>query len=336
MARIDFTMKPGDYVYGQDENGKYAYGVVRCGATSDRNPGAQRAAGGAERQPDDHGGHLIAHCLGGRNDETNLDAQNANVNQRGQRHIEQQVSDLANDPNKTVFMSVENYCSNGSERPDATMITVAVYDNTTGQVDVQEYSLQNASYEEQAEWDAIANEYGEVDPRQDDGLTPEQRALANEYAEYEDLDDSLGQGRAFFLDETTAPVLPEQGVANNENGNDPGVTEENDGANLGTETTASLEEDGAGLESGDMEEATVENDGAALGEDAMESGTSLENDGASMEDDGVSMGEDTMDGASLESDDGESVGEGISSDGASMDGGSDGMDGGSDGGMDND
>ena len=43
------------------------------------------------RQQADHGGHLIAHCLGGRNDASNLDAQNANVNQR----VEMTATELA-------------------------------------------------------------------------------------------------------------------------------------------------------------------------------------------------------------------------------------------------
>lgn len=279
MARINFTMTPGEYVYGEDSHGKYAYGVIRCGATSERNAAAQRAAGGADREANDHGGHLIAHCLGGRNDETNLDAQNANVNQRGQRHIEQRVAELANDPNKTVFMSVENHCSNGSERPDATMITVAVRDNTTGQIDVQDYSLQNASYEEQAEWEALANENTEIDPRQDIGLTPEERALANEYAEFDELDEDLGEGRAFFLDPDTAPITSDQDAVNT-----------NDGAALDDDTALSTSEeldDGASLDNTGYEDNDVsperigyEDDGASLDD------VGYEDDGGSYDDSG--------------------------------------------------
>lgn len=215
MAHYDFTMTPGEYVYGETATGKYAYGVVRYGATSERNSSAQRAAGGAARLEDDHGGHLIAYCLGGRNDATNLDAQNKNVNQRGQRYIENQVAELAKDPNKTVFMSVENYSSNG-QRPDAAMITVAVQDNTTGQIDVEHYSLQNASYEEQAQWDALANENSEVDPRQDEGMTKEERELANQLAEQELPEEKLGEGYTVFFGEespNTGESLETEGVS---------------------------------------------------------------------------------------------------------------------------
>ena len=98
-------------------------------------------------------------------------------------------------------MEVSNYSSfhsDGSpgQRPDASMITVAVRNELTGQEDVAHFSLQNASYEEQAQWEQIANENAEIDPRQDIGMTPEERALANELSEkynYSELED-FGQG----------------------------------------------------------------------------------------------------------------------------------------------
>lgn len=210
MARIDFTTTPGEYTYTQGERGKHNYGVVKTGATSQRDPVAQRNAGGQDRQVGDHGGHLIPHSLGGRNDETNLDAQAANVNQIGQRHVERDVARLADDPNNTVFLDVQNYNQAGSERPDATMMTVAVRDNTTGKVDVAHYSFQNASYEEQAQWNELANQDVEIDPRQDIGMTQEERALANEYAEM-DYSENLGEGYTMFFDENSAPITNESG-----------------------------------------------------------------------------------------------------------------------------
>ena len=206
MSRIDFTGKPGEYTYTQTEYGKHAYGVVQNGATSPRNNSAQRNAGGTDREPGDHGGHLIPHSPGGRNDETNLDAQNANVNQIGQRSIERDVSRLADDPNKTVYLDVQNYNRSGVDRPDCTMITVGVQDNTTGRVDVAHYSLQNASYEEQDQWNELTIQDSTIDPTQDAGMTPQERALANEYAEEDYFDGSLGSGYTVFFDESEAPV----------------------------------------------------------------------------------------------------------------------------------
>ena len=92
---INFSGKPGEYSYAENENGKSAGGVVKVGAQSARDPAAQRAAGGAERMAHDHGGHLIPHSLGGENTSRNLDAQDANVNQRGVRSVERDVTNLA-------------------------------------------------------------------------------------------------------------------------------------------------------------------------------------------------------------------------------------------------
>ena len=201
MAKIDFNMRPGEYVYEQDELGKHNYGVLKSGATSERDPVAQRNAGGLDREAGDHGGHLIPHRYGGRNDATNLDAQHANVNQRGQAHVEREVASLVNDPNKTVFWDAQNYTGGTGQRPTATMITVAVQDSTTGQVDVVHHSFQNASYEEQAQWEEMANQDVEIDPRQDIGMTAEERALANEYADMPYESETLGTGYAVSFDE---------------------------------------------------------------------------------------------------------------------------------------
>lgn len=261
MPKIDFTGKPGEYTYTQSEYGKGGKGVVQVGATSSRNPSAQRSVGGEDRQPADHGGHLIAHSLGGRNDITNLDAQNANVNQIGQRHVEQDVARLAKDPNKSVYLDVQNYNSPGVDRPEATMITVGVLDKTTGQVDVAHYSFQNASYEEQAQWDQIANENTEIDPRQDIGMTPEERALANEYADlvYDDIE--LGAGRTFFLDPSAEPIMDGQNNTMD------------DGVSLGSSSCAGMEsvDDGLSLGAGSASYGSESyDDGMSLGSSSMD------------------------------------------------------------------
>ena len=191
MANINFNSKPGEYQYEETRYGKVAYGVVQNGAQSNRNPQAQREAGHDERLEHDQGGHLIPHSQGGRNDETNLVAQNANVNQIDVRAIERQNSELASNPNNKVYVHVNAYTQPGYERPDAFMITSAVKDETTGKVDIQHSSFTNASHEEQEQWSALADQYSDVDPRQDEGLSAEDRALADQYADYE-VDESLG------------------------------------------------------------------------------------------------------------------------------------------------
>ena len=143
---MDYSGTPGEYTYSQNANGKSASGIIANGSTSERDLGAQRSAGGADRQAGDQGGHLIADRFGGRNDPTNLDAQAANVNQKEQANVERNVANLAANPNNTVSMNVSNFNSVG-ERPDATMINVGVQDNTTGAIDEQHISFQNASHE---------------------------------------------------------------------------------------------------------------------------------------------------------------------------------------------
>ena len=114
---MDYSGTPGEYTYLQNVNGKSASGIIANGSTSERNLGAQRSAGGADRQAGDQGGHLIADRFGGRNDLTNLDAQAANVNQKDQANVERNVANLAANPNNTVSMNVSNFNSVG-ERPD--------------------------------------------------------------------------------------------------------------------------------------------------------------------------------------------------------------------------
>lgn len=192
---MDYSGTPGEYTYSQNANGKNASGIIANGSTSERDLGAQRSAGGSDRQTGDQGGHLIADCFGGRNDPTNLDAQAANVNQKDQANVERNVANLAANPNNTVSMSVANFNSVG-ERPDATMINVGVQDNTTGAIDEQHISFQNASHDLQQSWNDTVNQADQtIDPSQNAGMTDEQRDIANDLCGAEDaVDDRLGSG----------------------------------------------------------------------------------------------------------------------------------------------
>lgn len=208
---MDYSGNPGEYTYSQNANGKSASGIIANGSTSERDLGAQRSAGGADRQPGDQGGHLIADRFGGRNDQTNLDAQAANVNQKDQANVERNVAKLASDQNNTVFMSVSNF-NTGGERPDATMINVGVQNNTTGAIDEQLISFQNASHDLRQSWNDTVNQVDQtIDVPQNAGMTDEQRDIANDLCGAEDaVDDRLGSGWVHtdfdtsFLDAGTA------------------------------------------------------------------------------------------------------------------------------------
>ena len=77
------------------------------------------------------------------------------MNQKDQANVERNVANLVGDQNNTVFMSVANFNSVG-ERPDATMINVGVQNNTTGAIDEQHISFQNASHDLQQSWNNTA------------------------------------------------------------------------------------------------------------------------------------------------------------------------------------
>ena len=216
---MDYSGTPGEYIYSHNATGKSASGIIANGSTTER--------------------HLIADRFGGRNDPTNLDAQAANVNQKDQANVERNVANLAANPNNTVSMNVSNFNSVG-ERPDATMINVGVQDNTTGAIDEQHISFQNASHEMQQSWNDTANQADQtVDSSQNAGMTDEQIDIANDLCGAEDdVDDRLGSGwehtdfDTSFLDagitESEAPASAEVSSGESEGASE-GAGEDNSG-----------------------------------------------------------------------------------------------------------
>lgn len=192
---VNFNGTPGEYTYAQGQFGKSAEGIVSVGPQSERKASVQQSAGGNDREAGDHGGHLIAHSLGGKNDEVNIDAQAVNVNQIDQRSAERNVTNLAQDTSNTVYMGVTNFTRSESERPDATMMTIGVQNNVSGTVDIEMMSFTNASHKDQVAWNQTAIENEGVDSRQDVGMTAEQRSIANELSGAEGyVDDRVGSG----------------------------------------------------------------------------------------------------------------------------------------------
>lgn len=155
---INFDAEPGNYTYIETPTGKKAFGIVKVGPQSKRDPKAQVQAGGEDRRPDDQGGHLIAYILGGVTSDVNLDAQNCNVNQRDMLRVELKVKKLASDPNNIVYYEVENFHSITS-RPEAVMIHIAVKNKTTGEISHDYYEFTNESHKDREEWEKIASEY---------------------------------------------------------------------------------------------------------------------------------------------------------------------------------
>ena len=151
----------GDYTYSKGEHGKSASGQFGFADDVRRDPKAQLLAGGDDRKDRDDGGHLIGARYGGAPGAENLDAQDRDVNRRGFKGVENEwAGDLKN--GDKVFANVENYSSNNSERPDATM-GYSITEDSNGNRTWDAFSFQNASYDEQADWENSVIGMGEDD-----------------------------------------------------------------------------------------------------------------------------------------------------------------------------
>ena len=199
---VNYGGEPGEYEYGQDKYGKYAYGIYKEGATSERNPKVAAEVRERGATTGDHAGHLIPHSAGGRNDEINMDSQNANINQRDQRSVERNAAVLSRDTDNIVYYGVHNINDNNSLRPSNTQFTLGVYNTEAAKEDVEHYSFTNASHEDQARWSDIAIRNEPVDVRQDAGVSGEQRNLMNEMLGEEDaVSFKVGEGEMYhFID----------------------------------------------------------------------------------------------------------------------------------------
>ena len=137
--------KQGEYNYSQDEHGKNAFGSLEL-KTGTRDSKAQANAGGADRTYRDDGGHLIATRFNGDSGEHNLEAQDRNLNRGAYKHMENEWANSLADGDK-VFVNIESYHSNKSERPDAFM-GYQVIEHPDGKREWEAFSFQNEDPEE--------------------------------------------------------------------------------------------------------------------------------------------------------------------------------------------
>ena len=140
----------GDYQYGQSDIGKNAYGVLDLADDPVRDSNAQREAGGLERRPDDDGGHLIGARFGGSPTDENLDAQNRNLNRGTYKREENGWAEALENGDK-VYVNLETYKQDGTERPDAYM-GWTVTESPDGQRHWDAFSYTNESTETQEQW----------------------------------------------------------------------------------------------------------------------------------------------------------------------------------------
>ena len=151
----------GDYQYEQSDIGKSAYGVLDLANDPVRDSNAQREAGGLERRPDDDGGHLIGARFGGSPTDENLDAQNRNLNRGAYKREENGWAEALENGDK-VYVDVETYKQDGTERPDAYM-GWTVTESPDGQRHWDAFSYTNESTETQDQWARELEEMPDTD-----------------------------------------------------------------------------------------------------------------------------------------------------------------------------
>ncbi len=158
-AELFEKYKEGDYSYLESEAGKSAWGSLELTDDGVRNAYAQRMAGGEFREDTDDGGHLIGARFGGSPELENIDAQNRGLNRGGYKTLENEWASKLENGDK-VFVNVDTYKSNASDRPDAYM-GYTITEDTEGKRTWDAFSYTNVSKEEQAEWERIDRENGD-------------------------------------------------------------------------------------------------------------------------------------------------------------------------------
>ena len=152
---------PGEYYYRETQDGKSAWGSLELTDEGVRNAEAQRLAGGEFRESTDDGGHLIGTRFGGSPELENIDAQNRNLNRGGYKTEENSWAASLEDGNQ-VFVNVDTYKSNGSDRPSAYM-GYKIEEDTEGNRSWDAFSFTNVSRQEQKGWEELDALYDELE-----------------------------------------------------------------------------------------------------------------------------------------------------------------------------
>ena len=132
----------GHYTYGESELGKSASGNLEL-KKGKRNPKAQIEVGGEDRLKDDDGGHLLATRFNGSSETENMDPQNKNINRGTYKKMENRWAESLENGDK-VYVHVETFKSNDSERPDVYM-GYTITEHPDKSRDWEAFSVQNES-----------------------------------------------------------------------------------------------------------------------------------------------------------------------------------------------
>lgn len=243
---------PGDYTYSESAYGKTASGQLTLDAEVQRDPVAQRTAGGEARRTAgneygvDDGGHLIGARFGGAAGEENLTPQDRNLNRSGYKDIENGWADHLKDGDK-VYVNVESYDSDGAGRPTNYMgYAIIEHTDEMGNTsrEVEYISLNNESRAEQESWMEAEEEYYAEHPEAAQAQQEENTAMPYIWDEE--------QGEAVenpYYQENTTDYAPEPEASSELDQSDYTPVSEQ-GEESGSDYTAGTSYDGADLSSG--------------------------------------------------------------------------------------
>ena len=128
---IDGKLKPNTTyelngnIYTTDDKGR----IIRCEAKPVRSPEnprdneAQRQVGGADRKPNDQGGHIVGRDMNGDSGIGNLVAMDSKINQSDFKRMENNIKS-ALDEGQDITTKTELSYDGDSERPDKITVTV--------------------------------------------------------------------------------------------------------------------------------------------------------------------------------------------------------------------
>lgn len=167
---------PREYTYSETELGKSASGQLTL-TEGERNLYAQRTVGGEDRHKTDDGGHLIGTRFGGSPEKENIDAQDSNLNRGGYKTLENQWENNLKNGDK-VYVNVETYKSNSSDRPDC-YSGYYIVEDSSGNRKIETFSYQNENRETQKSWSDTVEE-NDVDEGYDNPINYNPEDYADE------------------------------------------------------------------------------------------------------------------------------------------------------------
>lgn len=164
--------QPGEYSYSENAYGKTASGQLSLSSSPERDPDAQRAAGGEDRRTSgntygvDDGGHLIGARFGGSVGQENLTPQDRNLNRGDYKRAENDWADRLENGDK-VYVHMESYTGDGSNRPTNYM-GYAIFEHTDENGnktrEIEYYSFNNESRAEQEQWEKDEEAFYQENP----------------------------------------------------------------------------------------------------------------------------------------------------------------------------